>query len=91
VGRTLRLLILIKPSEEMMAVAIQHYQAYLPMPVKITPLCNWERKGLTITELKTLQEHQPLWFINASLSLHHIPIELKKLNLERLNSLSTFN
>lgn len=82
-------LILIEPSEEMKAVAIQHCQASLPMPVKITPLCNCTLQGLTITELKVLQEHQPLWFINASLSLHHIPTELKKLNLEILNSLST--
>ncbi|MEN8220242.1 MAG: hypothetical protein ABFS56_28600 [Pseudomonadota bacterium] len=82
-------LILIEPSEEMMAVAIQHCQASLPMPVKITPLCNCTLQGLTITEQKVLQEHQPIWFINASLSLHHIPTELKRLNLSMLNSLST--
>ncbi|RKZ77564.1 MAG: hypothetical protein DRR19_27755, partial [Candidatus Parabeggiatoa sp. nov. 1] len=82
-------LILIEPSEEMMALAIQHCQASLPMQVKITPLCNCTLQGLTITEQKALQEYQPIWFINASLSLHHIPTELKRLNLEKLNTLST--
>jgi hypothetical protein len=44
---------------------------------------------MTIKEQEALQEHQPIWFINASLSLHHIPRELKILNMEMLNSLST--
>jgi len=82
-------IMLIEPSEEMMAVAIQHCQASLPIPVQITPLCNCTLQGLTIKEQKVLQQHQPIWFINASLSLHHIPTELKILNLEMLNCLST--
>jgi hypothetical protein len=81
-------LIFIEPSEEMMALAIQHCQEYLPMPVKITPLC-CTLQALTRKEQKVLQEHQPIWFINASFSLHHIPRELKILNMEMLNSLST--
>ncbi|HDN26733.1 MAG TPA: class I SAM-dependent methyltransferase [Thioploca sp.] len=82
-------LILIEPSEEMMAVAIQHCHESIPMPVQITPLCNCTLQALTIKEQQALQEHQPIWFINASLSLHHVPTELKRLNLKMLNSLST--
>ncbi|TGO02955.1 hypothetical protein PN36_15250 [Candidatus Thiomargarita nelsonii] len=82
-------LILIEPSEEMMALAIQHCQASIPMPVQITPLCNCTLQSLTSKDQKIIQEHQPIWFINASLSLHHIPRELKVPNMEILNSIST--
>jgi hypothetical protein len=82
-------IMLIEPSEEMMAVAIQRCQESIPIPVQITPLCNCTIQAMTIKEQEALQEHQPIWFINASLSLHHIPRELKILNMEMLNSLST--
>jgi len=82
-------LILIEPSEEMMAVAIQRCHDSIPMPVQITPLCYCTIQGMGRKELTVLQEHQPIWFINASLSLHHIPGELKILSMEMLNSLST--
>ena len=82
-------LILIEPSEEMMALAIQHCHASIPRHVHITPLCNCTLQSLTSKEQNILQEYQPIWFINASLSLHHIPTELKRLNLEMLNTLST--
>jgi len=83
-------LIFIEPSKEMMALAIQHCQASLPIPVQITPLCHCTLQSMTSREWKILQEYQPIWFINASLSLHHIPREIKIPNLKILNSLSTF-
>jgi hypothetical protein len=82
-------LILIEQSPEMLAAAQKYCQESLSIPIKFTPVCCQIQK-ITDQQLSLLEKLQPNWFINASLSLHHIPREIKIPTLEMLTNLSNY-
>jgi hypothetical protein len=82
-------LILIEQSPEMLAAAQKHCQASLPIPITFTPIC-CRIQEIAPHQLVIIKEHQPIWFINASLSLHHMPKEIKVPTMAMLAELSTY-
>jgi hypothetical protein len=80
-------LVLIEQSPEMLIAAQQYCQESISIPIKFTTiLC--EIQKITDQQLSGLKKHQPIWFINASLSLHHMPKELKVSTMKKLADLA---
>ena len=82
-------LILIEQSPEMLAAAQNYCQKSLPISVTFTPIC-CRIQEISTQQLETIQQQQPIWFINASLSLHHMPKEVKVPTMEMLTKFSTY-
>jgi hypothetical protein len=82
-------LILIEQSPAMLAAAQQYCQASIPIPITFTPIC-CRIQEISTQQLETIEAHHPLWFINASLSLHHMPKEIKVPTMATLANLSTY-
>jgi hypothetical protein len=80
-------LVAIEQSPEMLAATQTYCKESIPIPITFTPiLCQIQE--LTDRQLATLEQYQPIWFINASLSLHHMPKEIKVPTINRLAHLS---
>jgi hypothetical protein len=82
-------LILIEQSPGMLAAAQKYCQESLPIPVTFTPIC-CRIQEISTQQLALIEQHQPIWFMNASLSLHHMPKEIKVPTMEMLARLSTY-
>ena len=82
-------LILIEQSPEMLAAAQKYCQESISIPIRFTPICCQIQK-ITAQQLAILEKHQPIWFINASLSLHHMPREIKVPAMKMLATLSPY-
>jgi hypothetical protein len=82
-------LVLIEQSPGMLAAAQAYCQKSLPIPITFTPIC-CRIQEIAAQQLTAIQKHQPIWFINASLSLHHMPKEIKVPTMKMLTSLSTY-
>jgi SAM-dependent methyltransferase len=82
-------LILIEQSPKMLAAAQKYCQESLAIPIKFTPI-SCQIQKITARQLARLEKHQPIWFINASLSLHHMPREIKILTMKMLVDLSAY-
>lgn len=82
-------IISIEQSPEMLAAAQKHCQESIQIPVTFTPiLCHIQE--ITEQQLASLKKYQPIWFVNASLSLHHMPKEIKVPTLKMLLEPSSF-
>ena len=82
-------LILIEQSSKMLAAAQKYCQKSISIPIKFTPIfCQIQK--ITTQQLAILEKHQPIWFINASLSLHHMPREIKVSTMKLLANLSEY-
>jgi hypothetical protein len=80
-------LILVEQSPKMLAATQEYCRESLSIPIKFTAIpCQLQR--ITGEQLAKLEEQRPIWFINASLSLHHMPGELKLPTMRMLASLS---
>lgn len=82
-------LILIEQSPEMLAAAQKYCQESISIPIRFTPICCQIQK-ITAQQLAILEKHLPIWFINASLSLHHMPREIKVPTMKKLTNLSAY-
>lgn len=82
-------LVLIEQSPEMLAAAQKHCRESLPIPITFTPIC-CKIQQIAAHQLEIINERQPIWFINASLSLHHMPKEIKVPTMAMLAELSTY-
>jgi hypothetical protein len=82
-------LVLIEQSPVMLAAAQVYCQKSLPIPIKFTPIC-CRIQDISAQQLEIIDKHQPIWFINASLSLHHMPKEIKVATMKMLANLSTY-
>jgi hypothetical protein len=73
----------------MLVAAQQYCQESISIPIKFTTiLC--EIQKITSQQLSILKKHQQIWFINASLSLHYMPKELKIFTMKKLADLSAY-
>jgi hypothetical protein len=82
-------LVLIEQSPGMLAAAQSYCQKSLPIPITFTPIC-CRIQEISAQQLTAIEQHQPIWFINASLSLHHMPKEIKVPTMQMLSNLSTY-
>ncbi|WP_041548043.1 SAM-dependent methyltransferase [Chamaesiphon minutus] len=82
-------LILIEQSPEMLAAAQKYCQASLIIPITFTPIC-CRIQEIEPHQWAIIKEQQPIWFVNASLSLHHMPKEIKVPTMAMLANLSTY-
>jgi hypothetical protein len=82
-------LILIEQSPEMLLATQKYCQESIQSPITFTPIC-CQIQGITDQQLAILEKHHPIWFINASLSLHHMPREIKISTMKMLANLSTY-
>lgn len=69
-------IISIEQSPEMLAATQQYCQKCISIPIVFTPVCG-KIQEITDQQLETIDQHHPIWFVNASLSLHHMPSEIK--------------
>jgi hypothetical protein len=69
-------IISIEQSPEMLAATQQYCQKSISIPIVFTPICA-KIQEITAEQIATIDRHHPIWFVNASLSLHHIPSEIK--------------
>lgn len=81
-------LILIEQSPQMLAAAQKYCQESIPIPIVFTPIC-CKIQEIAAQQLEIIGKHHPIWFMNASLSLHHMPKEIKVPTMEMLADLST--
>jgi SAM-dependent methyltransferase len=80
-------LILIEQSPKMLAAAQKYCQESLTFPLEFTPISCPIQK-ITPRQLARLEKPQQIWFINASLSLHHLSREMKIPTMKKLVNLS---
>jgi hypothetical protein len=66
----------IEQSPEMLAATQQHCQKSISIPIVFIPICG-KIQEITAEQIATIDRHHPIWFVNASLSLHHMPSEIK--------------
>jgi hypothetical protein len=66
----------IEQSPEMLIATQQYCQKSISIPIVFTPICG-KIQEITTQQIATIDRHHPIWFVNASLSLHHMPSEIK--------------
>jgi hypothetical protein len=82
-------IISIEQSPEMLTAAQKYCQESISIPIVFTPIC-CKIQEATTQQLATIEQHHPIWFINASLSLHHMPSEIKVPTMESISNLSAY-
>jgi hypothetical protein len=80
-------IISIEQSPEMLAATEKYCQASISIPILFTPIC-CRIQEITTQQLAIIKSFNPVWFINASLSLHHMPREIKLVSMKMLADLS---
>jgi Methyltransferase domain len=81
-------LILIEQSPKMLSEAQKYCQESIPIPVTFTLILGHIQEVIE-KQLASLEKHRPVWFVNASLSLHHMPKEIKVATMKKLASISS--
>lgn len=82
-------IISIEQSPEMLAVTQKYCQESISIPVVFTPIC-CKIQEITTQQLEIIRQYHPIWFMNASLSLHHMPKEIKIPTMRMLAGLSSY-
>jgi len=84
--KTIRLIIL-DQSEDMLRTAKENCEKNISIPTEIISIC-CKIQDITKQQFETIHEMKPIWFINAGLSIHHMPKEKKIPMLKNLRKLS---
>lgn len=82
-------LILLDPSADMLKTAEQYCRDHVNIPVEISSMC-CKIQDLNPKEKILIDSKAPIWFINASFSLHHMPWEIKIPVLRTLKEFSPY-
>jgi len=80
-------LIIVDQSEDMLRMAKEQCEKNINIPTKIIPIC-CKIQDITNEQIKIVQELKPIWFVNAGLSIHHMPREKKIPMLKNLRDFS---
>jgi len=78
--------VLIEQSPQMLEAAERLCKQSFSFPITVTPFSG-KIEQLSPQGFQAIEEKKPIWFINASLSLHHMPREIKLPTLTKLASL----
>jgi hypothetical protein len=79
-------LILIEQSPQMLAAAEKLCKESFSFPITVMPVAG-KIEELSPQAFAAIEEKKPIWLINGSLSLHHMPREIKIPTLTKLASL----
>ena len=82
-------LIIIDQSEDMLDSAKQHCLKNIQTDTEVITL-KCKIQDITKEHLETIQSNKPIWFINAALSVHHMPRETKIPMLRQMGQLSPY-
>jgi hypothetical protein len=80
-------LIFVDPFEDMLNKAEVHCKENIDIECEIIPVC-CKIQDITKAQINLIQQNKPVWFINAALSVHHMPREAKVPMLKQLKSFS---
>ena len=80
-------IVLIEPSPDMMETARKHCVSQSKIPLRFVQLGR-KAQELTTDDYEEISVMKPIWFVNAALSIHHFPMEIKKNLLLRLRRLT---
>ncbi len=82
-------LITLDQSPEMLKSCETYCTEHVSIPVNFTPLC-CKIQEITEEQISIIKKYQPIWFVMAAASMHHMPWELKISTLNKLKSLSEY-
>jgi len=82
-------LIIIDQSEDMLKSAKQHCLENIQTETEIISI-KCKIQDITKEQIETIKNNKPIWFINAALSVHHMPRETKIPMLRQMGQLSQF-
>ena len=80
-------LIIVDQSEDMLAKAKEYCQENISIQLEIMSIC-CKIQEIISEQFEIIQEMKPIWFMNAGLSIHHMPKEMKIPMLKNLRKLS---
>ncbi|OQX81433.1 MAG: hypothetical protein B6D64_02070 [Bacteroidetes bacterium 4484_276] len=80
-------LIFIDPFEDMLKKAVGHCKQNINIKTEITTIC-CKVQDISESQINLIQQMKPIWFVNAALSVHHMPREAKVPMLKQLKWLS---
>jgi len=71
----------------MLRTAKENCEKGISIPIEVITIC-CKIQDITKKQIETINAFKPIWFINAGLSVHHMPKELKIPMLKNLRQLS---
>jgi hypothetical protein len=80
-------LILVDQSEDMLQKAIINCKKEIDIETEITTIC-CKIQDITEEQMNMIGKFKPIWFVNAALSVHHMPWEVKIPMLKQMKTLS---
>lgn len=80
-------LIILDQSEDMLRMAKDYCEKNINIQIKVITIC-CKIQEITKEQIRIIKGVQPIWFINAGLSVHHMPKETKIPMLKTLRELS---
>jgi len=81
-------LILLDPSTDMLRTAEENCRKNINIKTDIITIC-CKAENINTEQMDSIRNMKPIWFINASLSLHHMPLEAKIPLFKKLKTLSS--
>lgn len=82
-------LILLDPSVDMLRTAEENCKRNISIQTDITTIC-CRAEDMKKERIDSILEMKPIWFTNASLSLHHMPLEAKIPLFKQLKKISPY-
>lgn len=80
-------LIIVDQSEDMLRMAKQYCEENISIPTEIVTIC-CKIQEISKEQIEIIKALKPIWFVNAGLSVHHMPKEIKIPMLENLRQMS---
>lgn len=81
-------LIFIDPFEDMLNTASENCKKNVTAECEIINICS-KMQDITEDQIHIIKQHSPVWFINAAISVHHMPKEQKIPMLKLLKEFSS--
>ncbi len=80
-------LVLVDPFEEMLSKASEYCKQNITVETEIVNVC-CKIQNITREQVELINQAKPIWFVNAALSIHHMPWEQKIPMLKQLKEFS---
>ena len=82
-------LIIVDFSEDMLKMTTEYCKRNLNITSEIISICT-RIQDISTAQIRLVQQNEPIWFINAALSVHHMPREIKIPMLKQMRELSPY-
>jgi len=80
-------LVFVDPFEDMLKTASEYCKENIEVQTEIITIC-CKIQEITTEQVELIKQNTPVWFINAALSIHHMPWEQKIPMLKQLRTFS---